>query len=380
VLLDSSRYLNIGVTLVDHVANRLLRFCEALSYDSELVVATFRDLVESWASRPASAFAWRSEISDDNTPIELSVAFDRVPSLRILLEPQAHEPSLGAQRVAGLRFHERLASRFGADLARFDRVRDLFLPDVMQGAFAVWSSAVFTPSDAPSFKAYLNPNAQGRAAAPALVEEALARLGLPGAWTNLCEAATRRGPVLDEIKYFALDLSADAHARVKVYVHHHRATPTDLEAACTSSANYTTGAVRAFGRAMAGGDAPMSARAPFTCHSFTSERPERATVTAYVPVCAYAHDDAVVARRFIEHLDELGIDSSLYRHSVLATAPRSLEAGVGLQSWIALRQDRPRPRHTVYIATEARRLFPPGTVPAPSGDPFAVRTTTELQA
>ena len=356
-------------SFVDQVASRLGSLCRGLALDVVPVVATFRDLVAPWAA--GGTRSWQSEISDDNTPIELSVSLDRDDvALRVLFEPQAEEPTLDAHRAAGLAFHDHLEAKCCADLSRFRRVQDLFLPERLQGRFAVWSSVVFARGQRPSFKAYLNPNAHGPGEASAVVEEALERVGLGHAWRNLNEA-TRRGPHLDEIKYFALDLASGAHARVKVYVHHHGATPSALEAACAASCNHQEGQTLAFARAMRGGDEPMQARAPFTCHAFTGERPTRATSTVYVPVCAYANDDREVARRVVSYLDGIGVDPALYRRTVVDAAPRPLEGGVGMQSWIALRRDAERARLTVYIATETRRRHPPGTVPAPSPDPLA---------
>ncbi|MES2644116.1 MAG: tryptophan dimethylallyltransferase family protein [Myxococcota bacterium] len=360
-----------ALTLVDHVSSRISPLCDALGLDAPQVVETFRELVSPWAAAPADASGWPSEIADDNTPIELSVALERdAAALRVLFEPQAQESTLAGLREAGLAFHDRLEARYDADLSRFNRLRDVFLPADMQGRFAAWSSVVFARGERPSFKSYLNPNAQGAALAPALVEEALARLDLRHAGANLREAATQRGPFLDELKYFALDLTRHAHARVKVYVHHHGATASDLEAACAASRNHASGEVLAFARAMCRGDEPMRARAPFTCHAFTSERPDRATTTVYVPVCAYAHDDAEAYRRVVAWLEERGMDPTPYRRVVLDAAARSLDAGVGLQSWIALRNDGDHPRLTVYLATEARHVHPPGTIPAPSPDPL----------
>jgi DMATS type aromatic prenyltransferase len=358
--------------LSDHVIRRIVPLCDVLSLDARECVATFRDVVAPCTNLRSS---WVSEISDDNTPIELSVTFDRdTAALRVLFEPQADAPTLDAFRASGLAFLERLGARSGADLTRLRRIQDLFLPEGMQGRFAVWSSVVFERGEAPAYKVYLNPGAQGRGLAPTVVEEALARLDMPHAWANLCEAAMQRGAYLDEIKYFALDLSPGEHARVKVYVHHHGATAADLEAACSHSKNYAPSAVLAFARAMRGGDARMTARAPFTCHAFTSASAARATTTAYIPVCAYARDDSEVFRRHVAYLEACGIETDMYRRIVVDAAPRSLDAGIGLQSWIALRSDAECPRMTVYLATEARRVYAPGSVPAPSPDPLAVDT------
>ena len=357
-------------TLGDHVASRLAALCGPLKLDAARVVATTRNLIAPWADVPAHALsAWPSEISDDNTPIEFSVAFARNESaLRILFEPQAMTPAIAAFRLAGLAFLDRLESSFAVDLSRFRRVQDLFLPEHMQGRFALWCSAVFDKHEQPSFKAYLNPQAQGTGASQQIVEEALARLGLHAAWTTIREVAMRRG-VLDEVKYVALDLEPHRAARINIYVHHHDATAAELDAACRRSQNCRSGDVVAFARALRGSEEPMRARAPLTCHALTSEAPEHITTTAYVPVCAYARDDGAVCARFTRYLEDAGLNTLLYHRIVAAASIRRLEIGVGMQSWIALRPNGDEPRFAVHVATEANRIHEVGTVPAPSAAP-----------
>jgi DMATS type aromatic prenyltransferase len=318
----------------------------------------------------ARSSAWVSDISDDNTPVEFSVAIagERV-EVRALFEPQAAEPTLAAQRTVGIEFNERLEREFGANLERFRLIRELFLPEGMQGQFAVWSSVVFAHGQPPAFKAYLNPLARGAAHASELVREGLARLGLGHTWPSLERTALRRGRELDELKYFALDLTPSAEARVKIYVRHHSATPDDLEVASSSASNYVAGEAVDFVRAMRGSDQRLTARAPFTCSSFVgTQRNQPVSTTIYVPVCAYAQDDAAVLDRVRNYMDERQMDSSAYESLVWGFANRPLAEGVGMQPWIALRRIDAVTRMTIYLASEANRVHAPGTVPAPTED------------
>ena len=359
--------------LVDYTSSRLRALCYAarLGEETPKIVQTFRNLITPWGdSSLVRTTDWVSDISDDNTPIEFSVAIagDRV-EVRALFEPQAKEPTLAAHRAVGIEFNERLEREFGANLDRFRAIRELFLPEGMQGQFAVWSSVVFARGQAPAFKAYLNPLAQGAAHAPELVREGLARLGLGHTWPSLERTALRRGPHLDELKYFALDLAPSAEARVKIYVRHHSATPDDLEVASSAASNYVEGEAVDFVRAMRGGDARLSARAPFTCSSFVgTQRNHPVSTTIYVPVCAYAQDDAAVLDRVRSYMDERQMDSSAYESLVWGFANRPLAEGVGMQPWIALRRIDAVTRMTIYLASEANRVHEPGTVPAPTED------------
>ena len=359
--------------LVDYASSRLRMLCYASRFGDETskVVETFRSLISPWGERSrVRASEWVSDISDDNTPIEFSVALaGEHVEVRVLFEPQADVPTLAAHREVGIQFNERLEKEFGASLHQFRRLQDLFLPEGMQGPFAVWSSAVFSPGRAPAFKAYLNPQAHGADQAHEVVLEGLARLGLAKAWRNLTRTVLRRGPELDELKYFALDLSSDEEARIKIYVRHHAATPEDLEVASSGAANYAGGEALDFVRAMRGGNERMLPRAPFTCSSFVgSERERPAATTIYVPVCAYANDDGAVLDRVRTYMDEREIPSSVYESIIWGFANRPLTEGVGMQPWIALRRYGDVTRMTVYLATEANLVHAPGSIPAPSAD------------
>jgi Tryptophan dimethylallyltransferase len=360
--------------LTDFAAVRFKDLCTGAGFgaETEATVSTLRGLLSACGEVPVGGTSseWVSEISDDNTPIEFSVAIaDGKAEVRALFEPEGEEPTISAYRAAGIAFNQRLEREFGASLRRFRDVQDLFLPETMQGPFAVWSSVVFAPKRPPVFKAYFNPNAQGADHAHDLVEEALSRLGLGSAWQSLSEHILARGAKLDELKYFALDLTDEAQARVKIYVRHHAVSPEELEFASAPAHSYVPGETLAFVRAMRGGRTRLHARAAFTCSSFVGDSGDRpAATTVYVPVCAYARDDAQVRERVRDYLVEQGGDPSLY-DSILATyANRPLDSGVGMQSWAALRRHDGQIRLTVYLATEAKRIYAPGEVPAPTGD------------
>ncbi len=371
------------VSLLDYTAERLRGLCEGAGYgaETERVVETFRRLVSPWAEVPAGyRSAWRSDISDDHTPIEFSVtAGDGRTEVRALLEVQAEAPTLLAYRAAGLAFAERLEREFGADLGRFRLVEDLFLSPDMKGPFAVWFAVVFPLGGAPKFKAYLNPKAQGPELAEALVEQALRRLGFPEAWPELARTAVRRGPHLDELRYFSLDLEATPEARLKVYVQHHHATPEEFEQACSAARSYTPGEASAFARAMSGGVERLVARSPFTCSNFVADGlATPVTTTLYVPVCAYARDDAAVRDRVSAYLREHSEVASTYEALLQAFADRPLDAGVGMQSWVAFRRHQGLSRFTVYLGTESRWVHPPGAIPAATEDRAAFASAEEV--
>jgi DMATS type aromatic prenyltransferase len=373
--------------LVETLSRRLARLCHAAGLTPETACVAdevLRHVIVPWSRFETSVRdpnpIWHSEISDDNTPLELSVTLSpRGSEVRVLFEAQGEEPSLESQRASALCLHAELERNYGADLTRFRSVQDLFLPHESQGAFALWSAVVFENGRRPTFKAYFNPQAQGPGRAPVLVAAALTRLGLPKAWRYLENTLARRGPQRDELKYFALDLSGDGDARVKVYVRHHDATLDDLALAATAAPGASLDEAREFVRAMSGDSPQFAARAPFSCAAFVGRQSARPTaVTQYVPVCAYAEHDAEVEQRVTSYMRDRGLDEQPYRRVLASFARRSLARGVGMQSWVALRRLDGVPRLTVYLASEARHVFPPNSEPASTRAHLPLGSPAEL--
>lgn len=358
----------------DYVVQRFVTLCRAARFEPSIrkrAIDTFESLVVP-VSLTTIHEDWISDISDDHTPVEFSVAIaEGRCEVRVLFEPQGDRPTLASYREAALAFHAKLERDHGVDLSRFRRVEDLFVPETMTGGFAVWSSLVFRHDGAIQYKSYLNPQARGAAYAYALVEEGLSRLGFDAAWHAVARRVARRGPYLDELKYLALDLDRSRTARVKVYARHHSATIDEIEQACSASAEYVPGEVGAFVAAMTQGEQVLQSRAVFTCSAFTSRDPERpAASTFYLPVCAYADNDLEVRRRVSSFMAHDPASQAIYREVLDGYTTRGLESGVGLQSWAAVRRLCGQSRLTVYLSTESRRIYTPGSVPAATTDHY----------
>lgn len=177
-------------TFADYGAVRFRMLCQGAGFngvETEKFITTFRRLLTPWGNLPiGNQPQGMSNIGDDHSPIEFSVTIiNQQPEVRVLMEVQGDSPTVQSQRVAGLLFNERLEREFGASLERLRLIQDLFLPEKMQGSFAIWNAVVFSQGRAPSFKIYLNPQAQGAQRTQELIEEALIRLGFPQAWSVL---------------------------------------------------------------------------------------------------------------------------------------------------------------------------------------------------
>lgn len=332
-----------------------------LDHRAEAAVRLYDRMVAPWGQRPLGASPpWPSYIGDDHTPAELSITVGASRELRFIVEPLGETPSLISNQGAAVELIESLARDSAIDLRRFNRVRDLFCPPNPQGRFGMWIAAAFSAEGAPEFKMYLNPSVQGAHNASALLDEVLARLGLPGASSAVKRGLLRRGADLDALTYFSLDLSASRDARVKVYARHVDTSPEDLDAAASLSASYKPGDMGAFLGAMAPGVGRFVGRAPSTCLTFTSAHGSGpVAATTHFPINDYAPDDGAVARRVRRCLAEFGIADAPYSRALDAFAFRPLDSAIGIHSYVSFRRYAAVPRVTAYLALEA---YGPGTV------------------
>lgn len=335
-------------------STRLERLWRAL-YD-EPVPATARERFDTmllpWgAAMVPAAPRWPSDIGDDHSPYEFSIALapGEAPSIRFLVEAQGTEPTLASTRDAALDLTARLAAQ-GADLTRFERIRDLFLPPVPTARFALWHATRL--SGKPEVKAYFNPQIAGKERSFELVETAMRALGMESAWPAALEAAQRRTED-DEIRYFAVDLAAGEAARAKVYFYQRGVTTEHLERMAAIQPGYAHGQMTEFCRAMTGSTGPYTEFPLCTYLSFVAGSAAPAEVAVQIPIRFYVPDDNVARARISGWMRERGLAHETYERALSALAPRELAAGAGLNTYASLRMGTNR--LTVYLATELFR-------------------------
>jgi DMATS type aromatic prenyltransferase len=351
----------LGLTHSERGSMQLRELCRAsgLVNKEEQIVQTFRSLVAPWGDRRVDAAPeWKSDVCDDHTPYEFSLALDDVkPELRILVEAQGDRPELSSHWAAGRKLSEQLAAQFNISLERLRSVEDLFTPGP-RATLAIWHAVCFWPDRDPEFKVYFDAQARGRAEAPALLEEALCRLGFARSWGKVSSAALR-GTELDEHKYLSLDLAPGKESRVKVYVRYHNATLKSIEAVLGDQGAIPKGEAAEFCRMITGSEGPFTAKPIFVCTTLTESRladaPRR---TLYIPIAAYAENDEVARGRIQSYLAKHQLPAKTYEGSVKAFSSRSLESGVGLHSYVSLRMDKASRRVTVYFSPEAYTVKP----------------------
>jgi DMATS type aromatic prenyltransferase len=349
-------------TLRDLGHQQLEAACVALG-DSGLLpraLEVFDLLSEPWSGWSAQhAPHWQSDITDDGSPFELSLAFSGGrPELRILAEHQQQPLSAESGWQAGLELNDRLAFQYGADLSRFDRIRDLFAPlPTIPVRFSMWHAAVVRSAEAaPDLKLYLNPQVVGAEGAARLIERMLVELGLESAWRALSQRVSPRAQFI----YVSLDLSPSEQARVKVYTAHPGATAEQIDEQLQGISWNTRAGARAGAaewiEALAGTRGPLTARPVQTCYAFRGNGapPE---VTTYVPVRTYVEDDAEAIERACKFLPSG--EAELLRRVASALADRPLETGRGLLTYVGLRPGRDRPRVTAYLSPQVYSIASP---------------------
>ena len=317
-------------------------------------------LFEPWGEREIPRTpVYPSFIADDHAPYEYSIAFSEggAIELRILTESQGETPDIGSNHEAALATNRLLAQRFGVDLGRYRQVEDLFCPENPAPPFTIWHACCLRGGHAPDFKLYLNPATRGASHAGEVVGSALERLGMRKPAELLRTTAIPRGPELDQVKYFSLDLAGSAGARVKVYVAHRGITGAELERVVSLSGAHRPGEAATFLRGMTGRDGPFEEKPVITCYSFVEGHDAPLAVTVHLPIALYVDDDATIVGRVSRFMDSYGMRSDAYRAAMEALEPGPLEHSKARQAYTSYRRERSGAmRFTVYLAAKPFEL------------------------
>ncbi len=300
-----------------------------------------------------------SFLSDDHTPVEYSLAFtpDRLPALRVLLEPGCEAEDLKENGRIGLRTIRAMADRWAFSTDRLDRLEDLFFPDSPAGPLALWCALELRPGGVPAVKVYLNPSANGPDRAAETVGEALDRLGCRQAFDTL--------PTADGYPFLALDLGEWSAPRLKVYLSHHGLTPDRAATLSRMAPHPGRERLEEFFRTAAGlppgTGKGLHDRPAISCHSITETRTGLPSgFTSHVPVRNYVRDDAQARERAMAVLRRHGMDATALDRALGAITSRPLEDGSGLIAYLALVHERGKPtRVTTYLSAEAYEVRPP---------------------
>ncbi len=353
-LVSKPTYVEVGI-------EKLTALCNAVGLESKTAEAIeiFRAMTTSWGDRKIQENSgWQSNVSDDGAPFEFSIAFkDERAELRILLEAQGAKPNLQSNWQAGLNLNNYLAERYQVSLDRFGQIEDLFVPTNLDASFSIWHSVCIYLDKEPSFKIYLNPQAQNESRAAATCEESLVRLGFPRAWSNLAEIAAKRGPEKDKFAYFSLDLASHSEARVKIYLRHYEITVDVLEEVLSLAQNYVVGDAAEFCKALTPQQSLFTSKPIVSCFSFIEGNDERPAIgTLYIPIGYYVANDGIVVDRLNRYFIQQNLPASIYTKSIQAFSTRSLDSGCGMHSHISMRREQQKCRLVIYLNPEVNSV------------------------
>lgn len=352
-------------SLYEYIDGQLRMLCAAVGVPPAGPRAGLGALLDPVGARPlAEPVLWPTDISDDHTPVEFSIACEagKPPTVRILGERLAPQPGRRANLRAALELVDTLAGRFQLPLDRFHQVRRIFLDGDPRSDFGLWFSLVYRHTGALEPKVYFNPDARGRERAPGLVAAALDRLGLHGAYRTTLANGVRPGRLndLDRFAFFALDLHDRPYARVKLYLAHHDADSDDLVRAARAVPGVAETAVRDLLR-LTGCTGPLTGRPAVSGYTFVAGDTDRPSgYSLYLPIRDYVDDDEQARRAVFAVLDHLGLDTAVIDRAIDAVARRPLDEGVGLIAHVSVRLTADgAPGATVYLSSEAYRVTPP---------------------
>ena len=345
---------------VEYGTERLVALCDAIGGrgdgQPDPLVGVFQRLVRPWGGRRVGARPkYRSSIADDGAPFEFAIAISHgTPEVQVYVEAQGDLPTLRSNMAAGRVLLEDVASDLGAPLDRLRQVESIFFPDDPHPPFTVWIGASCTAGRLRLLKIYLNPQVRGADLGLDLVAEAMARLGFARAWTTVRQHLSSGGDRRDEAGIVSLDLSNAEDARVKVYLRHHQATVTDLDAIARLARSYHPGDAATFYAAAAEHEGPYRGKPALTELAFVDpDAAWPASVTLEFPVGSHVATDEIASQRIVRCLAAFGLPSPPYLQAIRAFATRPLERGPGIHAHVTMTRAASGPRVGVYLASEA---------------------------
>jgi hypothetical protein len=320
--------------------------CDALAVPVEQSVRTtlmLRALLPRWAhDRIGLAPAEPSYVAGDGFPAEMSVNWSGgQPELRVLFDSLGHDVVLPGESAFGRRVHETFTPRA-------DR----------PSPAPVWHSLAWRPPAGIVHKTYFGLYQWPHQHREAAVAEAMARLGMTTAWDD----ARRRVESIGgdrEIEFFAVDLAAEANARVKIYYRNHGAGLDEVNRVAAVAASHDAERADTAYRVLAGERADAG-EAALTCLAFRSGLDRAAESTTYLRLPDLAAHDEEAVDRTAALLFREGADPDAFRSLAAALAPGPLAAGRGFLELVSYRTAGRRGDVTTYFR------FPVYDRPAPA--------------
>ncbi|MGQ0839071.1 tryptophan dimethylallyltransferase family protein [Actinokineospora sp.] len=329
-------------------ADKWNRICGALGFNpdqSDIPLVELLALVLPWGTRSVGTrCSYPSFLSHDGFPAEFSVSWQRGgPEVRILFESLGARPSPLASQEAGRALTRGLARQPGVDIGRYLDVEDLFVTDCPEPYRpTVWHSLAWRPHARPRYKVYLNPQVRGPGTECDTVTEAMGRLGMGQAWRPVAESYRDLVARGHQVEFFALDLSDEDAARVKVYFRHGPMTLCELDTVASFARRHDPARAHDVARSVYR-DAALVTNEPMTCLAFRQGGVQAEEANLYLRLPGAAGSDADAADRVAAALRAEGVDPAAHAAVLAALAPAPLHGTTGLQELLSYRTTGPGP-------------------------------------
>ena len=284
------------------------------------------------------------------------------PEVHVLWRVSQASDKAEVRLQAALRAQAHLHELFGVSSARFARISSLFLrADAREGSLLRYCAQLWPATKSPKIAALFDAQALGQLNAPALVEEALSRLGFEKAWQAV-SGAMPRGPELDEVHSLIVQLSSDDGAQVEVRVRHHELTPSILATAATVAPDADPERLAHFLRKVVGDRVDDGVSAD-TSLSFIGNDSTPVSTTLHIAVPGFVTHDGQAHSRVEAALGEQS--AKLRGAAMEAVCGHELAAGVGLSQSLSLQSPGGRAVCQLSFETSAA-VSPRAPVDAPS--------------
>ncbi|KAH7309888.1 beta-eliminating lyase [Stachybotrys elegans] len=285
-------------------------------------------------------FSWHSNVSNDHSPYELSLAIDPHTGdheLRFLVEAQARENSRAKYQESAIQLNEALLKKYGDTMSfeQFELIRDIFMPLEV----SMWHSFASSKS-AQKWRLYLGPMPADKHQSSAMTRDALKLLGYDDAW-KVTESIMSPD---DFIVYICLGCSSSVNdGEIKVYIAHRDATSSTLAEKqlrlCPEASAYE---IQNFLVTMSGNShGPYSNKPVVTTLYFKKKDPKNLTTAIHFPIDANVANDAEAKERierYMENISAPAVYREKYRKTLATMQRRPLASGRGIHSWVSFKQ------------------------------------------
>lgn len=303
-------------------------------------------MLPAWTQeRIGAAPSEPSYVADDGFPAEMSVNWSGTrPELRLLFDCLGEvQPGVTPTTRRSAQVHEMFTSRVGLSPA------------------PLWHSIAWRPPSNVVHKTYFGLYEWPLPQRYAAVGEAMRRLRMGPAWDH-ARRWVENSPGRREIEFFAVDLSEETDARVKIYYRNHGASIGEMNRIASVALRHDAMRAYAAYRELAGNRADAG-EAALTCLAFRPGLDQVAESTTYLRLSDLAHSDQLAVERTAALLRGEGVDPGRFRTLAAALAPGPLEESQGLLALVSYRAAGRRSDVTTYFR------FPVYDRPAPHPRP-----------